>query len=318
MGKKIAVILLNLGGPESLETIEPFLFNLFRDPDIFNIPFGQRLFAKIISKLRTPKVTKQYKLIGGSSPINELTEKQRLALGNRFSEHTDSIDVYTAMRYWKPLTVDVVKIVEEKKYDKIILLPLYPHYSIVTVGSSINEFFRFYKGDKNKVEVIESYHLNQNYLQAISIRIDETLNKFPEEIRDEVFILFSAHGTPQTIIDKGDPYKEQIEASVIGLMKLRGNSHRYGLSFQSKVGPVKWIQPSTENYIKELSTKGIKYLLVVPISFVSDHLETLYELGIEYRDVAVMSGIKKYEVITGLNDSPVFIDALKNLVLEKL
>ena len=135
MGKKIAVILLNLGGPESLETIEPFLFNLFRDPDIFNIPFGQRLFAKIISKLRTPKVTKQYKLIGGSSPINNHTEKQRLALRNRFSEHTDSIDVYTAMRYWKPLTVDVVKIVEERKYDKIILLPLYPHYSIVTVGS---------------------------------------------------------------------------------------------------------------------------------------------------------------------------------------
>jgi ferrochelatase len=318
MSEKVAVILLNLGGPESLETVEPFLFNLFRDPDIFKIPFGQKLFAKIISKLRAPKVVEQYKLIGGSSPINELTEKQRIALQKRLFQHTDSIDVYTAMRYWKPLTDEVVKKIEEKDYDQILLLPLYPHYSIVTVGSSVNEFFRFYKGDKSKVKVVDSYYNNPNYLQAISNRIDETLNKFPEEIRNEVFILFSAHGTPQSIIDKGDPYKEQILASVNGVMKIRGNSHKYGLSFQSKVGPVKWLEPSTENYIKELSENGFKYLLVVPISFVSDHLETLYELGIEYREVAEKSEVIQYEIMTGLNDSPLFIDTLENLVLEEL
>ncbi len=318
MSGKIAVILLNLGGPESIETIEPFLYNLFLDPDIFKIPFGQKIFAKTIAKLRAPKVAKQYKLIGGSSPINKFTEKQRMALYERLAKHTDSIDVYTAMRYWKPLISEVVAKIEKENYDKIILLPLYPHYSIVTVGSSINEFFRFYKGDKKKVEIIKSYFNNQDYLKSISNRIDETIKRFPEKIRNEIFILFSAHGTPQSIIDKGDPYKEQIEASIKSVMKLRGNSHNYGLSFQSKVGPNKWLQPSTEKFIKELSDKGVENLLVVPISFVSDHLETIYELGIEYKKFAEEEGIKQYEVIEGLNDSKTFIDALENLVLEKL
>ncbi len=316
MQEKVALILLNLGGPSNIDEIEPFLFNLFSDPDIFHIPFGQKLFAKIISKLRSGKAAEYYKQIGGGSPIAELTEKQRAALSDALKEY--NIDVFTAMRYWRPLTKEVVKHVEKGNYDKIMLLPLYPHYSIVTVGSSVNEWFRHYKGDKDKVKIIESYFNNPDFHQAVSEKIDETILKFPEEARKELFILFSAHSTPQSVIDKGDPYQKEIIASVQSIMQLRKNSHRFGISYQSKVGPVKWLEPSTKDYLKKLAYEGEKAVLVVPISFVSDHLETLYELGIEYREVATNSGIKHYEVMNALNDSPQFINTLKNITVKSL
>ena len=171
--KKIGVILFNLGGPDSLDAIEPFLYNLFRDPDIFKIPVGQKLFAKVISRLRAPKVSEEYKLIGGKSPINEWTETQRKMLENNLrKEHNDiDIDVLLAMRYWKPLTEETVKKVESNNYDRLILLPLYPHYSISTTGSSFNEWKRYYKGDANKLIYIENYQDNKKYIEAINQRI---------------------------------------------------------------------------------------------------------------------------------------------------
>ncbi len=316
MTDRNAVILMNLGGPGKIEEIEPFLYNLFCDPDIFHIPVGQNIFAKIISKVRSGKVAKQYELIGGGSPIAELTEKQRVTLSEELKEL--NVDVYTAMRYWHPLTKNVAAEVEKVNYDKIILLPLYPHYSIVTVGSSVNEWFRHYRGKKEKVKIVKSYFNNPEYHQAVSAKIDETILKFPREERENVFILFSAHSTPQSVIDKGDPYQKEIISSVDSIMKLRGNSNRFGISYQSKVGPVKWLKPSTEGFIKKLGKEGITSLLVVPISFVSDHLETLYELGIEYRKTAIETGIKNYEVMNALNDSPQFIEALKNIAVKEL
>jgi ferrochelatase len=314
---KTAVVLLNLGGPDSLETVQPFLENLFNDPDIFKIPF-QKTVASYISKKRAPKVQKEYELIGGKSPINEWTETQRLMLENNLHNSGKNADVFIAMRYWRPLTEETVAKIEKETYDKIILLPLYPHFSVSTTGSSFNEWKRFYRGDESKLIYIKSYQTNPPYLKAINERIDESLLQFPEEIRKDVQLVFSAHGTPVSYVKKGDPYSFQIKETIEGVMKLRNYSHEHHLCFQSKVGPARWLEPATDRMIEELAAKGKTHLLIIPISFVSDHVETSYELDIEYRHVADKVGIENYIVMKGLNDSQLFVDALYELVMERL
>ena len=316
--RKIAVVLFNLGGPDSLEAVEPFLFNLFCDPDIFNLPFGQKLFAKIISSRRAPKIVGEYKLIGGKSPINEWTEKQRSMLEKNLRKDYPSLDVHIAMRYWKLLTDETVAKVEKANYEKIILLPLYPHYSITTTGSSFNEWKRHYKGEASKLVFINDYYADEKYVAAINQRIDETILQFPEKIRREVQIVFSAHGTPVSLVKKGDPYSNHIKETVNAVMNARKHSHEHHLCFQSKVGPMKWLEPATASMIKELVLKNKKNLLIVPISFVSDHVETLYELDIEYRHVAVKCGIENYIVMKGLNDSELFIESLTEIVKREM
>ncbi|MBZ0200474.1 MAG: ferrochelatase [Ignavibacteriaceae bacterium] len=314
---KYAVVLFNLGGPDSLEAVQPFLENLFNDPDIFKLPF-QKSLARFISKKRAPKVEDEYKLIGGKSPIGEWTEKQRKMLETKLRNEEKDVDVFIAMRYWKPLTEETVKKVVAGNYDKIIMLPLYPHFSKSTTGSSFNEWKRFYKGDISKLSFVDHYFEQPFYIKALNERIDESLLRFPEEISEDVQLVFSAHGTPVSYVKKGDPYSKQIEKTITAVMEERQHSHQHHLCFQSKVGPAKWLEPSTSDMIKELSAKGKKHLLIIPISFVSDHVETLFELDIEYRHVADEAGIKNYIVMTGLNDSETFIEALKQLTLEKM
>lgn len=316
--QKIAVVLFNLGGPDSLEAVEPFLFNLFCDPDIFNLPFGQKLFAKIISSRRAPKIIGEYKLIGEKSPINEWTEKQRSMLEKNLRKDYLSLDVHIAMRYWKPLTDETVAKVEKANYEKIILLPLYPHYSITTTGSSFNEWKRHYKGETSKLVFINDYYIDEKYIAAINQRIDETILQFPEKVRNEVQIVFSAHGTPVSLVKKGDPYSNHIKETVKAVMDARKHSHDHHLCFQSKVGPMKWLEPATASMIEGLALKNKKNLLIVPISFVSDHVETLYELDIEYRHVADKCGIENYIVMKGLNDSELFSEALAEIVKRKM
>lgn len=315
---RIAVVLFNLGGPDSLEAVQPFLRNLFCDPDIFKIPIGQKLLANFISKKRAPKVAEEYKLIGGKSPINEFTEIQRSMLEKTLRSMGIDVDVHVAMRYWHPLTEQVVKNVESRGYERIIMLPLYPHYSVTTTGSSFNEWNRHYKGDRNKLFYVNNYFNHTKYIKAINERIDETLLRFEENIRSKVVIVFSAHGTPISLVKKGDPYNNHIKGSVQAVMESRNFSHKHVLCYQSKVGPVKWLEPGTDTMIELLSKDGEKHLLVVPISFVSDHVETLFELDIEYRHVATECKIENYIVMKGLNDSQIFIDSLCELVLNKL
>jgi ferrochelatase len=307
---KTAIVILNLGGPDSLDTIEPFLFNLFSDPDIFKIPFGQKLFAKFISKKRAPKVAEQYKAIGGNSPINKWTELQRKMLEEKLRNYNSQISVYTAMRYWKPLIKETAEIIKNQKIERIILLPLYPHYSISTTGSSFNEWERHFNIENEIILKVKNYYSNKNYITAINERITEALLNFDKNIRKDVQLVFSAHGTPVSFVKKGDPYSHQIKETVELVMKQRNFSHSYYLCYQSKVGPVKWLTPSTEETIKELSNKNKKHLLIIPISFVSDHVETLYELNIEYRKIANEYNINNYIVMEGLNDSKLFINAL--------
>jgi len=314
---KSAVVLLNLGGPDSLDAVQPFLENLFNDPDIFKLPF-QKTLARYISKKRAPKVQEEYKLIGGKSPLGMWTEKQRKMLQNKLLLHGFKADVFIAMRYWKPLTEETVGEIEKNDYEKIILLPLYPHYSVSTTGSSFNEWKRYYKGDPSNLIYIDSYFTHPVYIKALNERINEALQKFPENIRNEIQLVFSAHGTPVSYLKKGDPYSGQIKETIEAVMKLRNNDHQYHLCFQSKVGPAKWLEPATDKMIEELAGKGKKHLLIIPISFVSDHIETLYELDIEYRHVAEKSGIENYIVMEGLNDSQLFVDALYDLVAERM
>lgn len=326
---KVAVVIMNLGGPDSLDAIEPFLRNLFSDPDIFNLPFGQKLLAKIIAKRRAPKVAEEYELIGGKSPINEWTEIQRSMLEKRLHEiivddstglpeKITELKVFTAMRYWNPLTAIIAEQVAAGNFDKVILVPLYPHYSITTTGSSFNEWKRVYKGDMSKVAYIRNYYNHPLYVKAINERIDEGLLRWPEERRQMVHILFSAHGTPVSLVKKGDPYSGEIRNTMETVMKLRSYSHMYHLSFQSKVGPVKWLEPATDDKLMELGEKGVKDVLVVPVSFVSDHVETSFELDIEYRHNAEEAKIDNYIVMTGLNDSATFVECLSQLVVNEL
>lgn len=313
---KNAVVLLNLGGPDSLDAVQPFLYNLFCDPDIFKIPFGQKFLAGLISKRRSPRIVEQYRQIGGKSPINEWTETQRQMLAKTLADRGVEADVYNAMRYWKPLTSETAEIIKQKNYQNIILLPLYPHFSVSTTGSSFNEWDRVYKGDPSKVKKIITYFNHPGYVAALNANIDAGLLKFPAEVRNNVVLLFSAHGTPVSMVKKGDPYSKEIKETIDAVMALRNHSHDFALSFQSKVGPVEWLTPATDEKIEELSKAGKRHLLVIPVSFVSDHIETLFELDIEYRHVAHEAGIENFIVMPGLNDSQLFIDALTDVLTE--
>jgi ferrochelatase len=222
------------------------------------------------------------------------------------------------MRYWKPLTSETAALVEKRNYDSIIMLPLYPHFSVSTTGSSFNEWKRIYKGPSSGIIYINSYYDHPLYIQAINERIDESLLRFPEEVRKDVQLVFSAHGTPVSYVRKGDPYSVHIKKTIDLVMKDRNFSHPHHLCFQSKVGPAKWLEPATDKMIEELSKENKRNLLIIPISFVSDHVETSYELDIEYRHVADANGIKNYIVMKGLNDSSKFIEALYEITLNYL
>ena len=313
-----AVVLLNLGGPDSLEAIEPFLRNLFSDRDIFKIPVGQRLFAKLIAKARAPKVTERYKKIGGKSPINEWTAVQRKNLENALNKDARDFEVHVGMRYWQPAIKGVAAGLSETDVEKIILLPLYPHYSITTTGSSFREWQRSYAGPSDRLVYVDHFCDNETYIAAINQRIDETILRFPESARNDIQIVFSAHGTPQRLVDQGDPYSSQIMKTIESVMLKRSFDYPHHLCFQSKVGPLQWLKPSTRETLTALAAEHKKQILVVPISFVSDHIETLFELAIEYRDVAVNAGIENYVVMKGLNDSGLFISALKEVTLQAL
>jgi ferrochelatase len=312
MTEKTAVLLLQMGGPDSLDAIEPFLFNLFSDRDIIRIgpAFLQPLMARFISRRRSKKVAEYYKQIGGRSPIRELTEQQAVELERVLG---DNYRCFVAMRYWKPDTIEALAAIRREGISRVIALSLYPHYSRATTGSSLNELERVLAQTRSGFELkyVNKFYDHPAYIDALAERIGEGLDGFPD--RSEVQLVFSAHGLPQSFIDSGDPYLEHIQATVRLVMeRFGGISHH--LAFQSRAGPVKWLEPSTEEKIKELAESGCKHLLMVPLSFVSDHIETLYEIDIQYRDEAAALGIGDFRRAASLNSSPKFIGCLAELV----
>lgn len=323
MKERLGVVLLNLGGPDSLEAVEPFLYNLFSDPDIIDFPlaflFRKRL-AKLISSRRHPRIQEQYKEIGGKSPLKDHTLKQAAMLEEKLNEKI-AARVYAAMRYWHPSTEEALDAIERDGIRKVILLPLYPQYSKATTTSSVKEWEAQLaaRGNKTGIEhsLIESYFDHPRYIDAFVERVDEGLERFPIDRRDGVHLVFSAHGTPMKLVREGDPYSGHIKQTVDAIMKRGRYTQEHSLCYQSKVGPLKWLTPSTPDTIHELAAKGVKNMLIIPVAFASDHLETLYEVGIEFRHMAMSDGVEQFEVTHGLNDSPIFIDALAQLVFDK-
>jgi ferrochelatase len=312
--RRIGVVLFQLGGPDTLEAIEPFLFNLFCDPDIIDFPFariGRKPLAKLISSTRARKVQHHYATIGGGSPIRRFTEQQARALQRKLAESGLDAHCFVAMRYWHPFTAQAIEQLRDARCDEVVLLPLYPHYSSTTTGSSLNEWRRLFQDDI-AVHCIETFYRHELYLQALVEKIDEALARFSDPERPE--IVFSAHSVPVAVIQKGDPYQRQIEETVELLMQRGGWTNGYRLCYQSKVGASKWLQPSLHTALRELATEKAREVCIVPISFVSDHVETLGEIDHEARAEAAKLGIKRFEMTSGLNDSPTFIAALADLV----
>jgi len=316
---KIGVVLFNLGGPLSTDDIEEFLFNLFMDPYIIEIPLGgfpRRMLARFIAKRRAEKTAFYYEVMGGKSPQFELTMKQAAALEKALHDDLDA-KVYVGMRYFKPSIEEAYRSLLKDNIENVILLPLYPHYSRTTTLSSFEEWNRIteHPASRMKVLPINSYHDNMFYIGAIADRINEALERFLASFRSGVYILFSAHGVPERVIKRGDPYQRQIIETVDLVSRQFPNPH--SLAYQSRVGPVKWLGPPTLDEIKRLAAEGITNLLVVPISFVSEHSETLYEVNHLFRKEARNAGIEHFEMMPALNDSPRFIEALSQLVINK-
>ncbi len=315
--RRVGVVLFQLGGPDSAEAIEPFLYNLFCDPDIIDFPFariGRKALAKLISTTRARKVAHHYEAIGGYSPLRRHTERQARALEQRLCADGFDSRCFVAMRYWHPFTEEAVAAVDASGCDEIVLLPLYPQYSKTTTGSSLNEWNRKFSASGRQVHLIEDFYRNGLYIDALVERIEDELAGFPDP--DDVVLVFSAHSVPVAVVERGDPYQRQIEETVALVMKRGGWMNCHRLCYQSKVGASKWLQPSLRSTIRELAAAGIKDVCVVPISFVSDHVETLGEIDHEGRELATEAGITRFRMTEGLNDSPVFIGALEQLVVD--
>ena len=321
--KRVGIVLFQLGGPDSLEAVEPFLLNLFLDPDIIPLgPLGalRRPIARMISSRRAPQVAEKYAEIGKRSPIGALTERQRTRLRDALASYIEPI-IVTAMRYWHPLTSEAADALRKSgPLDEIVLLPLYPHYSYATTLSSLKEWQRVY-GEPDgglPVRTIDHFYDHPLYIWALVQRIGSILRQFADS--SKIHLIFSAHGLPMSLVKKGDPYPEQIGKTVRmvckkGAKEFAGWPSTHLLCYQSRVGPSKWLQPPLTETIERLGHEGVKEMLVVPISFVTEHIETLHEINIEAREEAMKAGVEKFRMMPAVGDSPLFIGALRDLVL---
>jgi protoporphyrin/coproporphyrin ferrochelatase len=320
---RVGVLLLNLGGPEQLEDVRPFLFNLFSDPEIIRLPFTwlQKPLAWLISTSRAKKSQANYKLIGGGSPLLRITEEQAQALRDCLRDKGQDTQVYIGMRYWHPFTEEAIARVKRDGIDRLVILPLYPQFSISTSGSSFRLLAKIWQEDPSLQQVdytvIPSWYKRSGYLQAMANLIAEQIDQFANP--EQVHVFFSAHGVPLSYVEEaGDPYQKEIEDCTALIMQTLNRPNAHTLAYQSRVGPVEWLKPYTEETIEELAAEGIENLLVVPISFVSEHIETLQEIDMEYREVAENAGIHNFKRVPALNTHPIFIDDLAEMVLSAI
>jgi ferrochelatase len=313
---RLGVVLFQLGGPDSVEAIEPFLYNLFCDPDIIDFPFARiarQPLARLISSRRAQHVASHYRKIGGRSPILDYTRRQANAL-EHVLRRDFHVHVAIAMRYWHPTTDAAVREIERHSPEELVLLPLYPQYSRTTTGSSLKEWNRcFIQQDCGPhAHVVKEFHDNPLYIGAVVEAINSALNGFADPAATD--FVFSAHSIPIAVIEQGDPYQRQIERTVELVWECGGWAGRRHVCYQSKIGASRWLAPSLHGLIGSLAKESRRNLLIVPISFVSDHVETLHEIDIEHREQALSLGIPNFRMVPGLNDSPAFIEALAGLV----
>jgi protoporphyrin/coproporphyrin ferrochelatase len=322
----VGVLLFNMGGPGTLADVEPFLVNLFSDRDIIELPMGallQPVVARIIAKARGNGVRRNYASIGGGSPQLRLTRAQAMALNDHLDRQTGRRHIVeVAMRYWQPDTETALQRLASEGVSRLVTLTLYPHYSRATTGSSRREFERVVAQPKWRgrfeVDHVEAYPDHPLYLEAMADNVRRALAGFPAHRRDKVTILFSAHGLPKKFIDEGDPYVEHTHRTVQGILDRLAVANPHTIAFQSRTGPVTWIGPGTEDVLRDLGRQGVKEVLMVPVSFVSDHIETLYEVDQLFKEDAIRSGIVDYRRSEALNTHPLYIEALAELVSRQL
>lgn len=319
MSKPVGIVLLNMGGPDSLAAVRPFLYNLFSDRDLIQLPLGsvlQKPFARLISLIRSRKVKENYRDIGGCSPLLQWTRRQAEGIAERLGPE---FRPYVAMRYWQPRAEETLRRMAADGVEEAVVLSMYPHYTGATTGSSFKDFRRTAERVHPRLSysTIEEWYDWPGYLDALAGRIQTGLDYFHELVRDDARILFSAHALPQKFIDRGDPYLEQVMATVRGVMeRLPGRPWR--IAFQSRSGPVKWMEPGTAEVIDQLAAEGCENLLIVPVSFVSDHIETLYEIDVEYVQHAIGKGIRTVFRSPSLNDQADFLEGMAALVRDHL
>ena len=312
--ENIAVVLLNLGGPEHLEDVEPFLFNLFSDRMIIRLgpAFMQKTIARFISRRRAPKSSQAYAKIGGGSPLGKITADQATALGKELAG-SGPFKVAVAMRYWHPRAKETLAQLQKENIRRIIALPLYPHYSIATTGSSVADLVEAGKliSPDFEIATIEPWPVQPEYINALAATIKKGVELFGGK---ELQVVYSAHSLPVKFIQEGDPYVEHLKQTIQAVESITAMPGK--LCYQSRSGPVEWLSPSPPEILGQLAEQGCKNVLMVPISFVSDHVETLYEIDMLYREMAQNIGIR-LERTSSLNCMPEFIDSLKEMVLKK-
>ncbi len=311
-----AVVLMNLGGPDRLEDVEEFLFNIFRDPDVIQLPLGflwQGWLARRIAHKRAPESQANYQRIGGRSPILELTRAQGAALEQALGA---GFRTYVAMRAWKPDTETAVDALISDGAQRIVALPLYPHRTRAMTVSSMRELHRVLRARRLNLPVHEvcCFPAASGFLDAWAELIEATLAKLPEDRRAGAHLLFSAHGLPQKLVDRGDPYLEHVRLTVAGLMERLGPDRPHSLCFQSRATPVKWLEPSTQNAIAALARERSQDVVVVPIAFLTEHVETLFELDLELREHAAKLGLEGFHRVPAPGTHPRLIEALADLV----
>ena len=322
------VLLLNLGGPETLADVRPFLYKLFSDPEIIRIknPLFRRMLAGVISRTREKKSQNLYRQIGGGSPLRRITELQAAALETALADEGIPARVYVGMLCGKPSIDEAFNNIEADDVRRLVLLPLFPQYSKTATGACFR-YVRAFVGrrkpaEKIEISFIEDWYKNPLYIDAITDTISAGLEHFSENERSDVHIFYSAHSLPERYIKEGDPYLDRTRECISLINdQLKGRLNYdidYSLAFQSKVGPVKWLKPSAENALRFLARRGVRKVLAVPVSFVSDHIETLYELDIAYRNLAAKLGIMEFHRAESLNVHPKFVAALAGIAKEKL
>jgi ferrochelatase len=315
---KLGVLLFNLGGPETLRDVKPFLYRLFSDPEIIQIKWTplRKVIAYTIATLRRKTSEGYYSQIGGGSPLRRLTEEQARALSDEFKRRGRSVETFVGMCTWHPFMSEAVAKIEESGIDALVILPLFPHYSATTTGSGFSILHGLIDNrpsfQKLKVRWVRQWPDQPTYIESFVQGIQGELGKFDNP--GKVHLLFSAHSIPESYVRNGDPYLEQTKLSVERIMDRLERKYPYQLSFQSKIGPVKWLEPFTNDVITKLGKDGIDDVLVVPISFVSEHIETLYELDILYKKVAAEAGVANFKRVPALNSDPTFIRALAEIV----
>jgi ferrochelatase len=316
--------MMNLGGPATLSDVEPFLLELFADREIIQLPFQQWL-GPFIARRRTPKVRGLYAAIGGGSPILRYTEAQgrgMVARLDRLSPATAPHRFYVAFRYTHPTSDDALRLMHSDGIERAVAFTQYPQFSCSTTGSSLNELWRACgrTGLRDAFEwsIIDRWPVHQAFIEAMTETVRAGLEEFEPADRAKVLILFSAHSLPLDVIDRGDSYPQEVGASVQRVVESLAAPNPYLLAYQSDVGPVRWLGPSTAQVLRRLGARGQKHVLVIPIAFTSDHIETLSELDREYGEVAHEAGITHYKRAPALNDRPRFLDALAEIVRDHL